>query len=61
MKQTVQLLREGWYGNVHLWIDDNDNETARFGEGEMKRPKRKPLSCQGLVNIAESFMNKEYI
>eukprot|EP00957_Ditylum_brightwellii_P120706 9206916-Ditylum_brightwellii.AAC.1 len=27
----------------------------------MKRQKRKPLSCQGLVNIAEGFMKKEYI
>eukprot|EP00957_Ditylum_brightwellii_P192596 14663534-Ditylum_brightwellii.AAC.1 len=27
----------------------------------MKRRKQKSLSCQGLVNIAEGFMNEEYI
>ena len=57
MKQAVQLLREGWCGNEDHWVDGEEF----FGEGLMKRRKRKPVNCAGLIRTAENFLNNKFI
>ena len=57
MKQTVQLVREGWYGNEEQWIAGQEY----FGDGRMKRRNARAVNCAGLVRTAESFMNKKFI
>jgi len=57
MKETVQLLREGWYGNEDLWQDGN----AYIGDGVLKRRKSTPVNCSGLVRTAEKFLNDKFI
>ena len=57
MKQTVQLLREGWYGNEKLWLEGENY----LGHGRMKRRQRRPVNCAGLVRTTEDFMNNKFI
>ena len=60
MKQTVQLLREGWHGNKHLWDDPADGD-GYIGEDRMKRRKHEALNCAGMVRTAEGFMDSLFI
>ena len=59
MKETVQLLREGWYGNEHLWPEGCDS--SWIGEGNMLRRKMVSASCAGMVAKAEEYMDKFFI
>jgi len=49
MKQTVQLLCKGWYGNERLWLEGKQY----VGDGMMKRQRAKAVNCAGLVATAE--------
>jgi hypothetical protein len=59
MKQTAQLLREGWYGNEHHWPDGCDSKW--IGDGNMLRRKMVPASCAGMVAKAEHYMDTLFI
>ena len=59
MRQTVELLREGWHGNKHLWEDQEDFLGYIPGSDDfmMKQRKHEAVNCAGLVRTAEGFMN----
>lgn len=61
MKQTVQLLREGWHGNAHLRPGQEFSPTKHIGEDRMIRRMRLPVDCAGLARKAESQMNDLFI
>ena len=59
MRRTVQLLREGWYGNRQHWPVGCNSDW--IGEGNMLRRKMVPANCAGMVAKAEEYMNKFFI
>lgn len=59
MKQTVQLLREGWYGNEQHWPDGCNS--SWIGKENMMRRKVTSASCAGMVAKAEHYMNTFFI
>ena len=63
MKQTVQLLREGWYGNEQLAPEDLEYQDFFESEGFEGYPRRKKrgVNCAGLVRMANCFANTKFI
>ena len=63
MRKTVDHLRHGWYGNLHLF--DHKEQTQQGPmyktiDGEML-PRKRPVNCAGLVRTSVNFMNNKFI
>ena len=61
MKQTVQLLREGWHGN-------GQEEDVEYGEyfvdesmGNVRRRKLRGVDCSKLIATSLKFANEKFI
>jgi hypothetical protein len=62
MKETVQLVREGWHGNSSLWGESPDTADY-FKDDEMDRLRRKcaGVDCAKLVATSIKYANDKFI
>jgi hypothetical protein len=71
MRQTVDSLRHGWYGNLHLFanvvIDVENIDPNRpvpitiLGEDQIKIQRKEPIDCGKLVGKATTMINSKFI
>lgn len=65
MRDTVDHLRWGWYGNKHLFNMPPDTPSTKFPPyvkvGKAKVRYRNPVDCSGLVRKALKFANGKYL
>ncbi len=53
MKDNIEQIRDGWYGNALMCID---------GKGDNHPPERtKPVNCKGIVNKSIATANTKFI
>jgi DDE superfamily endonuclease len=46
MKETVKYVREGWYGNVREWEDNN----LTINNDDYRRTLKEPVDCEALFD-----------
>jgi transposase len=56
MKQTVELVREGWYGNIQQW--ESGNQKFR---NDYRRVRKEPVDCNALVMHSIEMANTMFI
>lgn len=54
MKETIEYLREGWYGNEKQW------EQGKL-TGDSRRYLKQPASCMKLFNHTNKMANTKFI
>jgi len=59
MKQCIADLREGWYGNRHLFPDDATEDSVLAGN--IRRRFKKPVDCSKLIAKSIHFANTKFI
>ena len=71
MRRTVDTLRHGWYGNLHLFpgvvdlVNDNPQQEltpiVSYDNDGNKIQRTKPIDCRGLVKKAVQMINRKFI
>ena len=56
MRETIDHLREGWYGNHHCQHDVNG-----FVDGDYERRKKDPVDCAKLFRKVVRMINEKFI
>jgi hypothetical protein len=57
MKETVKYVREGWYGNLDEW-DNNDDNYLRL---TYRDTRKEPTDCNALFNHRIEQANTKFI
>ena len=58
MKETVKNLREGWYGNLHLF---KDTDTDELTIDNIVTIRKFSFNCRRLIRHSIKLMNEKFI